>query len=357
MNGLLKFYRGKRVLLTGHTGFKGSWLSEILLLAGAGVCGYALPPEENGLFQQLRLAERMRSIEGDIRDLPRLQTVFQDWQPEIVFHLAAQPLVRESYRDPVGTYSANVMGTVHMLECVRTCGSVRSVVNVTTDKVYRNSEQAGGFQEDEVLDGYEPYSNSKSCSELITGAYVRSFLTEQKIAVSTARAGNVIGGGDMAADRILPDCIRAVQRGETIRVRNPRSVRPYQHVLEPLLAYLLLGKAQYEMPDKAGTYNVGPDLKDCLTTGELAELFCRCWGENAQWASVPDGGPHEAGYLRLDCTKIRTALGWTLHWNAQTAVEQTVAWTKAVLSGADAGGVTRGQIRAYFAELEENEHG
>lgn len=357
MDGLLQFYHNKRVLITGHTGFKGAWLSELLLLAGAEACGYALPPAEGSLFQKLRLAERMRSIEGDIRELARLHQAFQAFRPELVFHLAAQPLVRESYRDPVGTYSTNVMGTVNLLECVRGCDSVRSVVNVTTDKVYRNPEQPGSFQEDNVLDGYEPYSNSKSCSELVTGAYIRSFLAEGGIAVSTARAGNVIGGGDMAADRILPDCIRAAERGEVIRVRNPTSVRPYQHALEPLSAYLLIAKAQDEDPGKAGAYNVGPGAEDCLTTGALAELFCRCWGEGARWTAAPEIGPHEAGYLRLDCTKIKSVLGWTPRWNAQTAVEQTVAWTKAVMAGADAGEVTRGQIRAYFAQLEDKSHG
>jgi len=357
MNGLLNFYCNKRVMVTGHTGFKGSWLSELLLYAGAEVTGYALPAEPGGLFDLLGLAQRINSVVGDIRDLERLRRAFQDAKPEVVFHLAAQPLVRESYRDPVGTYSTNVMGTVNVLECVRSCDSVRSVVNVTTDKVYRNTERPDGFQESDVLDGYDPYSNSKSCSELVTGAYVRAFLAERGVAVSTARAGNVIGGGDMAADRILPDCIRAVQRGQAIQVRNPQSVRPYQHVLEPLSAYLLLGKTQYEDFGKAGAYNVGPSAEDCLTTGTLAELFCRCWGEGARWTAAPDGGPHEAGYLRLDCTKIKSVLGWTPHWNARKAVEQTVAWTKAVMAGADAGEVTRGQIQAYLAELEGKDYG
>lgn len=250
--------------------------------------------------------------------------MFRDTKPEIVFHLAAQPLVRASYRDPVGTYSTNVMGTVHLLECVRSCGSVQSVVNVTTDKVYRSLERADGFREDDVLDGYEPYANSKSCSELIAGAYVRSFLME---------------------------------RGQAIPVRNPRSVRPYQHVLEPLSVYLLIAKAQYEAPERAGAYNVGPNAEDCLATGELVELFCRCWGEGARWTAAPDGGPHEAGYLRLDCAKIKSALGWTPLWSARLAVEQTVAWTKAVLAGEDAGEIAHSQIRAYFTELEEKQHG
>lgn len=348
MDRLLNFYQNKRVLITGHTGFKGSWLSELLLLAGAEVCGYALSPAEDSLFQPLHIAEHMRSIEGDIRDLEQLQKAFQGWKPEFVFHLAAQPLVRKSYRDPVGTYSTNVMGTVNLLECVRSYGSVRSVVNVTTDKVYRNPEQLGSFQEDDVLDGYDPYSNSKSCSELVTGAYVRSFLAERGVAVSTVRAGNVIGGGDMAADRILPDCIRAAERGEVIRIRNPHSVRPYQHVLEPLSAYLSIAQAQYAAPDLAGAYNVGPSVEDCLTTETLADLFCRCWGKGVRWTAAPDGGPHEAARLTLDCRKITEKLSWTPRWGAETAVEKTVEWTKAVMAGADAGKVTRRQIWEYF---------
>lgn len=354
---ILDYFCGKRVLITGHTGFKGAWLTELLLSAGAEVYGYALPPAEGSLFRKLRLAERMRSVEGDVRDLAYLRQTFLEFCPEFVFHLAAQPLVLESYRDPVDTYSTNVMGTVNLLECVRACDSAHSVVNVTTDKVYRNLEQSGSFQESDVLDGYEPYSNSKSCSELITGAYIRSFLRERGIAVSTARAGNVIGGGDMAADRILPDCIRAAERGEAIRVRNPASVRPYQHVLEPLSAYLLIAKAQCEAPEKAGAYNVGPGAEDCLTTGELAELFCRCWGEGARWAAAPDGGPHEAGCLRLDCARIKSALGWTPRWSAETAVKKTVSWTKVVLSGQSAGEVTRKQIREYFTQREAENHG
>lgn len=344
----LEFYQGKRVFLTGHTGFKGAWLSELLLWAGAEVTGYALPAPSGGIFQVLHLEDRMTSVIGDVRDLEHLEGVFRACGPEIVFHLAAQPLVRESYRDPVGTYSTNVLGTVNLLECVRTCEGVRSVLNVTTDKVYRNEERVQGYREDETLDGYDPYANSKSCSELVTWTYVRSFLAERGVAVSTARAGNVIGGGDMAADRILPDCIRAAGRGEAIYVRNPHSVRPYQHVLEPLSAYLRIAEEQYIAPALAGAYNVGPSAEDCLTTGALADLFCRCWGEGARWTAAPDGGPHEAVRLTLDCTKITEKLGWAPRWGAETAVKKTVEWTKAVLSGQPAADVTRGQIQDYF---------
>lgn len=357
MGYLLPQFHNKRILLTGHTGFKGAWLSELLLYAGADVTGYALPTEPGGLFDLLGLPQRMHSVEGDIRDLEHLRQTFQDTQPEIVFHLAAQPLVRESYRDPVGTYSTNVMGTVNLLECVRTCGSVKSVVNITTDKVYENREWVWGYRENDPLDGFEPYANSKSCSELVTRTYIRSFLHEQGIAVSTARAGNVIGGGDFARDRILPDCIRAARQGVPIHVRSPRSVRPYQHVLEPLSAYLLIAMAQYEDYSKAGAYNVGPPVSDCLTTGELVELFCRCWGDGASWTAAPDGGPHEAGYLRLDSSRIASELGWHPRWSAKTAVQKAVDWTKQLDSGSDVGEITREQIREYFSSIAEEQHG
>lgn len=357
MQNLLAQFRSKRVFLTGHTGFKGSWLSELLLCAGAEVTGYALPAELGGLFDLLGLTQRMNSVEGDIRDLERLRKAFKEAQPEIVFHLAAQPLVRESYRDPVGTYSTNVMGTVNLLECVRTCGGVRSVVNVTTDKVYENKEWAWGYRENDLLDGFDPYANSKSCSELVTRTYIRSFLSEQGVAVSTARAGNVIGGGDFAKDRILPDCIRAARQGRPIQLRSPRSVRPYQHVLEPLAAYLLIAAAQYEDPEKAGAYNVGPAAGDCLTTGELAELFCRCWGDGASWTAAAEDGPHEAGFLRLDSSRIMAELGWRPRWNADTAVQKTVEWTKQLDSGCDVREITVRQIREYFSEATEERHG
>lgn len=351
------FYRNKRVLITGHTGFKGSWLSELLLTAGADVTGFALLPETGGLFEILGLGRRMNSIAGDIRDLEHLRQVFLEAKPEIVLHLAAQPLVRESYRDPVGTYAANVMGTVHVLECVRTCGGVRSVVNVTTDKVYENREWAWGYRENDALDGFDPYSNSKSCSELVTRTYIRSFLAEAGVAVSTARAGNVIGGGDFAKDRIIPDCIRAARAGLPIQLRSPHSVRPYQHVLESLSAYLLVAAAQYEDAGKAGAYNVGPRPEDCLTTGELAELFCRCWGDGISWSSAQEGGPHEAGFLRLDASRIGAELGWRPRWSAGTAVQKTVAWTKLLDSGCDAWEITARQIQEYFGETGEMRHG
>ena len=343
------FYKGKRVLVTGHTGFKGSWLCQILLDLGAKVTGYALEaPTEPSVVALLHLEERMHSVIGDVRDLDHLLQVFQETQPEIVLHLAAQPIVRESYKNPVYTYETNVMGTVNILEAVRQCGCVRSFLNVTTDKVYKNNEWEWGYRETDELDGYDPYSNSKSCSELVTHSYEKSFLKDMNIAVSTARAGNVIGGGDFAADRIIPDCVRAVSEGKKIAVRNPHSTRPYQHVLEPLGAYLLIAQAQYEDASKAGSYNVGPDDSSCLTTGELANLFCESWGEGAEWENLSQGGPHEANFLKLDCSRIRSVLGWKPRWQVEEAVTNTAKWYQAWLNGADMEAYTQRQIKDYF---------
>ena len=284
---LLDFYKGKRVLVTGDTGFKGSWLVRILHLAGAEVTGYALKaPTEPSMFEIPHLGETIHHVDGDVRDFVHLKQVFDETKPEIVLHLAAQPIVRESYKDPVGTYETNVMGTVNILEAVRQTKSVKSFLNVTTDKVYKNNEWEWGYREIDELDGYDPYSNSKSCSELVTHSYEKSFLKEAGVAVSTARAGNVIGGGDFAPDRIIPDCVRAVAKGEKIAVRNPHSTRPYQHVLEPLGAYLMIAQAQYENPACTGSYNVGPGDDDCITTGQLADLFCNSWGGEAAWENL-----------------------------------------------------------------------
>lgn len=339
MEELMKFYRGKRVFVTGHTGFKGSWLCALLIKAGAQVTGYSLkPPTTPSLFELSSLQNDMNSVTGDIRDYDRLKRVFDKTAPELVFHLAAQPIVRESYKNPQETYEVNVMGTVNVLECVRNSQkqSVKSVVNVTTDKVYENAERGIAFSEEERLNGHDPYSNSKSCSELVTGCYVRSFLAEQNVAVSTVRAGNVIGGGDFAADRIIPDCIRAVMSNRTIGIRNPDSIRPYQHVLEPLYAYLMIAKAQYEDIGFAGSYNVGPDEADCITTKELVSCFCEMWGKNAAWSSHTEvNAPHEAGYLKLDCTKLKDTFGWQPRWNIKKAVEQVCRFSKVWLGGGD----------------------
>ena len=351
----LEFFRGRRVFLTGHTGFKGSWLCQLLLHFGAEVTGYALsPPNQPNLFTLAGLDNRIRSITGDIRDFQSLKAVFDETQPEIVIHMAAQPIVRESYRDPVGTYSTNVMGTVHILECIRQSSCVRSFLNVTTDKVYQNENPFRGFREEDPLDGYDPYSNSKSCSELVTHSYQRSFLAAQGIAVSTARAGNVIGGGDFSPDRIVPDCVRAVQAGKPIQIRNPESLRPYQHVLDPLMAYLLIVQRQYEDPAYAGWYNVGPEACDCVPTRTLVDLFCRAWGDGAAWECVNNDGPHEDAVLTLDCGKIRSTLGWRPQWSIEQAVNHTVEWTKAWLAGENISDCMDRQIKVFLEEGSGN---
>ena len=341
------FYKGKRVLITGHTGFKGTWMAALLLRAGSAVTGYALEPNAGpNLFDLSEISENLNSIIGDIRDLEKMKEAFRKTKPEIVIHMAAQPIVRESYRAPVYTYEVNVMGTVNVMECVRTCESVRSVVNVTTDKVYKNREWCWGYRENDELNGFDPYSNSKSCSELVTDCYRNSFLREAGVAVSTARAGNVIGGGDFAADRIIPDCVRAVEAGEKILVRNPHSIRPYQHVLEPVAAYLRLAAAQYENAEYAGSYNVGPEESDCLTTGELVDLFCRKWEErtgilpnwtdgNEMRGKKESREPHEAGYLKLDCSRIRERLGWKPVWNMEKTMEMLTEWYARYLDHGD----------------------
>ena len=330
----LNFYKGKKVLVTGHTGFKGSWMCKVLTNMGAEVAGYSLnPPTNPSLFEIAEIEKDIKSYIGDIRDLKKLKAVFDEFQPEIVLHLAAQPIVRDSYKDPVYTYETNVMGTVNILECVRNSESVKSFLNVTTDKVYENKEWCWGYRENEPLDGYDPYSNSKSCSELVTHSYKNSFFKDSDIAISTARAGNVIGGGDFANDRIVPDCIRAAEKKEDIIVRNPHSTRPYQHVLEPVYAYLMIAAKQYEDGKYAGYYNVGPDDVDCFTTGNLVDLFISKWGEGMKWIDKFDGGPHEANFLKLDCSKLKSTFGWKPHWNLDTAIEMTVEWTKCWLSG------------------------
>lgn len=345
----LNWYSGKKVLITGHTGFKGSWLCYILASAGADVTGYSLkPPTKPSLYEICNVEKRIHSIIGDIRDLKHLKQVFEEVQPEIVLHLAAQPIVRDSYKDPVYTYETNVMGTVNVCECVRLNSCVKSFLNVTTDKVYENREWEWGYRENEPLNGFDPYSNSKSCSELVTQSYINSFLKDMNVAVSTARAGNVIGGGDFANDRIVPDCVRAAEMKENIIVRNPHSTRPYQHVLEPLNIYLTIAKAQYEDKRYAGFYNVGPDDRDCITTGELVDIFCDKWGQGLKWINQYDGGPHEANFLKLDCSKIKTVFGWRPIWNVETAIEKTVEWTKVYFEGKNIEACMDSQIQEFF---------
>lgn len=331
----LTFYKNKKILITGHTGFKGTWLCRILINAGADILGYSRCSEKDpNFFEMADVKKDLTHIKGDVRDYGHLLKAFTSFQPEIVFHLAAQPIVRESYDDPVYTYETNVMGTVNVLECIRQTPSVRSAVIITTDKVYRNNEWEWGYRETDVLDGYDPYSNSKSCAELAAATYRRSFLDTAGVAVSTARAGNVIGGGDFARARIIPDCIRAVQKGEPIIVRNPNSVRPYQHVLEPLFAYLLIAEKQFQDSSLSGSYNIGPEDKDCITTGELVELFCKCWGEGAEWKTAgEESGPHEAGLLKLDCSLVKKVFGWEPVWHIEMVVEQIVRFNKLHLTG------------------------
>lgn len=359
MTELLDFYKNRTVMVTGHTGFKGTWLTRILLTAGAKVIGYSLKsPTVPSLysmagFEKYEENGQFINVTADIRNLDKLKETFQEYQPEIVFHLAAQPIVRDSYKDPVYTYETNVMGTVNVLECIRQTESVRSSVIITTDKVYKNNEWIWGYREDEPLDGFDPYSNSKSCAELSVHSYKNSFFNEMDgadgkryCAVSTARAGNVIGGGDFAHDRIIPDCVRtmeaAVKAGSSegiIAVRNPYSTRPYQHVLEPLAMYLTIAYRQWSDISKSGYYNVGPDDVDCVTTGDLVDLFCKCWNDGndksfptARWENHADpNGPHEANFLKLDSTKIKTMLGYKPRWHIADCMQKTVEFSKAYI--------------------------
>ena len=346
----VNYYNGKKVLLTGHTGFKGSWMSVILANAGAKLIGYSsCSKTETRLFDLCGVKDQITHIKGDVRDLGHLLDVFNEYQPEIVIHMAAQPIVRDSYKDPVSTYSTNVMGTVNVCEAVRRTLSVRSFLNVTTDKVYENKEWEWGYRENEPLDGYDPYSNSKSCSELVTHSYRASFL-DGKVAVSTARAGNVIGGGDFANDRIIPDCVRAAVKHEDIIVRNPFSTRPYQHVLEPVFAYLMIAAMQSEDPSYQSWYNVGPDDQDCFQTGALVDLFVKHWGEGMRWIDRYDGGPHEANFLKLDCSKLKTTFGWRPRWNLEEAIAKVVEWSKVWMRGEDVRPVMDSQIEEFLRQ-------
>lgn len=345
----ISFYKGKRVFVTGHTGFKGSWLCKLLSNVGANVSGYSLEsPTNPSLFNIAGIAQDVYSVIGDIRDYKALKEAFDAVQPEIVLHLAAQPIVRDSYKNPVYTYETNVMGTVNILECIRNSTCVKSFVNVTTDKVYLNKEWSWGYRENEELDGFDPYSNSKSCSELVTHSYKNSFFYDRDIAISTARAGNVIGGGDFANDRIIPDCIRAAINNKDIVVRNPFSTRPYQHVLEPLYAYLMIAAMQYQNKKYADCYNVGPDDVDCFQTGALVDLFVSKWGNGISWVNCYDGGPHEANFLKLDCSKLKSTFEWRPHWNLDTAIDMVVDWSKCWIEGKDIRVCMDSQIEAFL---------
>lgn len=345
----INFYKDKRILITGHTGFKGTWLCRILMKAGADVMGYSLPPPtEPNLFSISGIGQSINSVIGDIRNLELLQKTITGFQPEIVIHMAAQSLVRTGYQMPVYTFETNALGTVNVLECVRLNPCVKSFLNVTTDKVYKNNEWEWGYRENEPLDGQDPYSNSKSCSEIITHCYKSSFFNDGRTAISTARAGNVIGGGDFAEDRIIPDCIRAASQNEPVIVRNPYSVRPYQHVLEPLFAYLMISQRQCINIRYSDYYNVGPDDSDCVTTGELTDLFCKKWGNGLTWENHFTGGPQEANFLKLDSSKLKSVFKWKPRWHVHDAVEKTVEWTKVWLNGGNVLACMDAQIKEYY---------
>ncbi len=343
-----EFYKGKKVLITGHTGFKGSWLCQILLNFGANICGIALEPNTNpNLFSLLNLQDKIENHYIDIRNYDEVKKVFDFFKPEIVLHLAAQPLVIDSYKNPKYTYDVNVMGTVNICECVRLSNSVKSFVNVTTDKVYENIEDPNHYyKEDEKLNGYDPYSNSKSCSELVTQSYIKSYFKDKKIAVSACRAGNVIGGGDFADNRIIPDCVRAAMANKPIQVRNPNSYRPYQHVLEADMFYLLLAMKQYNDITIAGHYNIGPNEEDCISTKQLVDLFVDNW-EGSTYVCTNNDGPHEANFLKLDSSKARNTFGWKPRWCVKEAIFETVIWYREFSNNENLTMVTNQQIRNY----------
>jgi CDP-glucose 4,6-dehydratase len=329
------FWKSKHVLLTGHTGFKGSWLSLWLQAMDAHVVGYALaPPTNPNLFDVAEVGKGMTSVIGDIRDLEKLRAVFAEHRPEIVIHMAAQPLVRYSYIEPVETYSTNVMGTVNLLEAVRNTDSVKAVVNVTSDKCYENREWAWGYRENEAMGGYDPYSNSKGCAELVTAAYRNSYFHSEKykehgIALATGRAGNVIGGGDWAGDRLIPDIMRAITQGKAVNIRNPYAIRPWQHVLEPLSGYLMLAQKLYEEgPMFAEGWNFGPNDEDAKPVQWIVERLTKAWGENASWTLDGGNHPHEAHYLKLDCSKAKARLDWHPRWSLMQTLGKIIEWHK-----------------------------
>ncbi len=352
----LDFYRDKRVLITGHTGFKGSWMCAVLAEHGAHVLGYSLePPTEPNLFEMLCIPEEMDSRTGDVRNRQCLLETFKEFKPEIVIHMAAQPIVRESYMNPAYTYEVNVMGTVNVLEAIRCTASVKSAVIVTTDKVYKNKEWIWGYREDEELNGFDPYSNSKSCAELVTDSYRNSYFKGQRVAVSTVRAGNVIGGGDFAIDRIIPDCYRAASSGCDIVVRNPYSTRPYQHVLEPIMAYLKIAAKQYKNFELASAYNIGPDIEGCLTTGTLANLFCESWNRIFNDSvkhveGIDEGALHEANCLKLDNSKYKSVFGWKTTWDIEETIKRTVTLYAAIYNHEDIRACMRRQIADFEKE-------
>lgn len=319
----------------------------ILRTLGARVCGYSLPMAEKNMYDLLNLDD-VHSVSGDVTDLSALKDSMKAFDPDVIIHMAAQPLVLRSYEDPAGTYSTNVMGTVNVLESARCCSDVKTIINVTTDKVYRNTERSEAYSEDDILDGNDPYANSKSCSELVTSTYKRAFFDDVGVPVSTCRAGNVIGGGDYANNRIVPDCVRAAVSKDIIKIRNPNSIRPYQHVMEPVCAYLQIAAEQARDRSLAGPYNIGPDDEGCVTNQTLVELFCGYWGDVGWESFSRDNAPHESKILRLDCSKIKNKLGWSPKWGIEDAVENSVQWYKGQNEGLDVNEITEDQIRKYL---------
>jgi CDP-glucose 4,6-dehydratase len=351
------FWRGRRVFMTGHTGFKGSWLCLWLQQMGAHVTGFALsPPTQPSLFEQARVAEEMQSLTGDVRNAVALRDALVACEPEVVIHMAAQPLVRLSYQEPLLTYATNVMGTAHLLEAVRAASSVKAVVNVTTDKSYENREWAWGYREDEAVGGYDPYSSSKGCSELVTAAYRKSYLAELGVAVASARAGNVIGGGDWAADRLMPDILRAFERSEPVVIRYPGSVRPWQHVLEPLSGYLVLAQrlAGADGQASAEAWNFGPRDEDARSVQWIVERMAVAWGSDALWRVDGTHQPHEALYLKLDISKAAARLGWRPRWRLGAALQEIVGWHRAWLAQEDLKAVCLQQIQKYSHSQSED---
>ena len=349
-------WKGRRVFLTGHTGFKGGWLALWLTQLGAEVRGYALDPcTTPSLFEAAKIGSAIEDIRGDIRDATKLNAAMTQFRPDVVFHLAAQPLVRYSYEDPIGTYETNVIGTARVLEAVRQTPSVRAVVSVTTDKCYENKEWIWGYRETDPLGGYDPYSSSKACAEIVSAAYRQSFfpvakLAEHKVALATGRAGNVIGGGDWSTDRLIPDLVRGFLSKQPVLIRRPHAIRPWQHVLEPLYGYIRLAEQLYTHDPKFATaYNFGPVEDDAQPVEWIAEKMTNFWGDGAKWVLDPDPGVHEAGYLKLDASKARADLGWAPRLNLETALEWLVTWYRAWDSGAAMQQFTLQQIANYQA--------
>ena len=354
------FWQGKKVFLTGHTGFKGAWLALWLQELGAEVTGFSLaPPTDPSLFELASVADGMVSLEGDIRDIAALQQALADVRPDIVLHLAAQSLVRPSYKDPIETYSTNVMGSLNVLEAVRQTGGVRAVVMVTTDKCYENKERPEPYSEGEPLGGYDPYSSSKACMEILTASYRNSFFpadvyARHQTAVASARAGNVIGGGDWATDRLLPDVLAAFEVGKPAQIRNPNAIRPWQHVLEPLHGYLLLAEQLFENgSDYAEAWNFGPDDSDTQTVGWIVEQLAETWSSDASWEIDAGDHPHEANILKLDSTKARTKLQWQPRWSLQIALQRIAEWHSAYIAEADMRTCCIGQINSYLNDAPD----